>query len=147
MERSIAVIIVLLMVLGPVSMCLDNGPTVRPDQSSASEPQPGPTPSASNDGTPLANIKGSFTENLGQMDEGTFYCIGDPLSVVFGPDWVNYIHRPGQAREGVLVRVEFPGANTAGPIGSKPLPQPTNILKGNDPDGWVIGALSYQELR
>ncbi|MCK4971421.1 MAG: hypothetical protein KAS77_12870, partial [Thermoplasmata archaeon] len=147
MRPPIALLVVLLMVLGPVSMCLDNGPTVRQDRSSVSEPQPEPTPSASDAGTLLTNIQGHFTENLGQMDEATFYCVGDPLSVVLGPGWVNYFHRSEQDGRGVLVRVEFPGANTVEPIGSKPLSHPTNILKGNDPDGWIIGAPSYAEVR
>ena len=97
----------------------------------------------------LSNVDGHFTENLGQLGEGagSFYCLGEPLSVSLGPGWIDYFHRPGQGGKGVLVRVQFLDANSVGPVGSAPLSHPTNFLKGDDPDRFVIGARSFREVR
>ncbi|MCK5252770.1 MAG: hypothetical protein KAQ96_07460, partial [Thermoplasmata archaeon] len=97
----------------------------------------------------LSNVDGHFIENLGQLGEGagTFYCLGEPMSVALGPGWVDYFHRPGQGGKGVLVRVQFLDANSVGPVGSAPLSHPTNFLKGDDPDRYVLGARSFREVR
>ncbi|MCK5414589.1 MAG: fibronectin type III domain-containing protein, partial [Thermoplasmata archaeon] len=97
----------------------------------------------------LNNIDGHFTENLGQLGDGagTFYCQGEPLSVALGPGWVSYLHRSDASEgAGVLVMVDFEGSNPVEPVGVDPLPHPTNYLKGNDPDLWVVGARSFREV-
>ncbi|GAH71904.1 unnamed protein product, partial [marine sediment metagenome] len=97
----------------------------------------------------LSNVEGRFTENLGQFGEGagSFYCMGEPLSVALGPGWVSYQHRDDAAQEGVMIRVDFEGADPVEPVGLSPTSYPTNFLKGNDPDRWVIGARSYGQVR
>ncbi|MCK5253567.1 MAG: hypothetical protein KAQ96_11470, partial [Thermoplasmata archaeon] len=96
----------------------------------------------------LANVNGRFVENLGQVGPGAgmFYAPGDPLSVALGPGWASYYHAGDGTGEGVMVRMDLMGANKVEPIGVDPLSYPTNFLKGNDPDKWVVGARSYREV-
>jgi hypothetical protein len=96
----------------------------------------------------LSAIDAHFIENLGQHghETGSFYSMGDPLSVALGPGWVAYSHLAQGMDEGVMVRVAFEGSNTVEPVGVRSLSYPTNYLKGNDPDRWIAGVRSFEEV-
>lgn len=47
---------------------------------------------------------------------------------------------------GVLLRLDFEGANKVTPHGRDPLPYPTNFFIGNDPSRWRTGVNSYREV-
>ncbi len=96
----------------------------------------------------LSNVQGHFVENLGQYGPGAgmFYAVGDPLSVALGSGWVSFYHIGDGTGEGAMVRMDLLGAKGVDPIGVDPLSYPTNYLKGNDPDKWVVGARSFREV-
>ena len=134
------------MCLGTVSGVVDTEPV--PEGQREASPQVQPETCSDSPPGLLSDLSGHFIEDLGQLGEGTggLYCLGDPLSVYLGPGHVDYSYRPGRVGRGVLVRVEFLSANLVEPIGVDPLPHPTNFLKGDDPDQWVVGARSFREV-
>jgi fibronectin type 3 domain-containing protein len=146
MGRILAVLVVLLLCLGPMVQAIDVGvvegiSTVETDGVLIIEPV---SPDAEK---LLSDIDGFFTENKGQKGEGAgrFYCEGSPLSVAFGAGWVAYDLR-GEGDEGVMFRMNYEGANSIVPIGVDPLPHSNNYFIGNDPDDWVTGAMNYREI-
>ena len=148
MRRSIALLVVLMMTLGPFAQGVDLGevPTLTPPEDVEFE-MPGiePTPDAAE---LLSNIDGFFTENLGQKGEGAglFYCMGNPLSVAFDTDWVTYDFRPVNNDLGAMFRISYEGSNGMKPIGILPLSHENNYFIGNDPEQWVTGARNFKRV-
>jgi hypothetical protein len=97
----------------------------------------------------LFNIDGRFIENKGQLGAGggEYYILGNQLSVAFGRGWVAYDFKdPDDPSKGALVRVEFEGADIARPEGRVPSRQTAHYLIGNDPEGWISGTRSFDEI-
>jgi fibronectin type 3 domain-containing protein len=96
----------------------------------------------------LASSAHTFLENDGQYDaEGClFYARGDPLSVAFGPGWVEYLVGSEPDVPRTPVRIVFKDANPSIPVGSGPLKTRTNFIVGNDPGGWVTDVRSFSEV-
>ncbi len=148
MRRTISLLVVLMMAMGPFAQGVDLGdvPTLTPPEELEFEtPTIEPTPDASE---LLSNIDGFFTENLGQKGEraGLFYCEGSPLSVAFDVGFVSYYYLPSDSDVGASVQVRFEGSNAVEPIGVGPMQHLGNFFIGNDPDMWVTGARSYREV-
>ena len=150
MGRVLAVVIVVMMSVGPLGQAVMIEPKVYEEPEITRSPL-SPPPSLDIDIDPnemLTNLGGFFTENLGQMDEsaGRYYCLGSSLSIAFGEGWVSYDLRPQDSNEGVLVRASLDRCNPVVPVGVDPLAHGTNYLIGNDRDRWVTGARSYKGL-
>jgi len=99
-----------------------------------------------------ALVHGScFTENLGQVTNRAvrFYASGDPLSIGLTPDGAIYTlvgdtgSQAGAMRSFVL---RFVGATRVEPEGLGILSHRTSAFVGNDPDGWVRGARSFERV-
>ena len=148
MERLIVALAVLMMTLGPLAPAMAPWDEARQDYCMEAVEPGSEEPSEPEAMAMLSDLDGFFTENLGQKGEGAglYYCQGSPLSVALGPGWAAYHHVGEGEKEGVLVRVDFSGADPVEPFGEDPLPHPTNYLKGKDPDGWIVGARSYREV-
>ncbi len=148
MRRSIALLVVLLMVFGPFAQGVDLGPKVSIEPVEVNDVEPPASIVQPDARELLSNIDGFFTENLGQKGEGAgkFYCEGSPLSVAFDADWVAYDYRPEGRDRGVMFRVEFEGANPVKPVGTGPMEYKSNFFLGNDSNNWISGADSFREV-
>ncbi len=148
MGRVVALVIVLMLSLGPVAQAA----VLRPGTIKEPEVYRAPSPSSAileqEAREMLSNMDGFFTENLGQMGEeaGGLYCLGNPLSVFFGEDGVFYDYHPNENGTAVLLRMNLEGANPVAPVGRDPLPHKNNYFIGNDPDKWVRGARNFREV-
>jgi fibronectin type 3 domain-containing protein len=147
MGRALAVLVVLLLCLGPMVQAIEVGevegiPEVQDDGGSSIR-----TEVTSKPGQLLSDIDGFFTENKGQLGAGAglYYCRGSPLSVAFGAGWVAY-DLQDEGDEGVLFRMTFECANVVEPVGVDRLPHRSNYFIGNDPDGWIQGARNFREV-
>jgi predicted transcriptional regulator len=141
-------LVALLLLLGPMFQGIEVGPVEHPDEFDEKSLDETGLLFSPRGHDLLSNVGGYFTENLGQYGEGagSFYCMGDPLSVSMGSGWVAYYHEPSDGAEGVMVKVDFGEEGLIEPIGRMPLSYPTNFLMGNDPSKWVVAARSYREV-
>lgn len=89
-----------------------------------------------------------FTENLGQWGDPwvTHFAQGDPLSIFLGPGGALYHLRDGGG-VGTSFRTTFLHSNGVEPIGSGVLRHSSSYFLGSDPEGWVTGARSFDEVR
>jgi hypothetical protein len=72
-----------------------------------------------------------------------------PAAVIKSPQDRELIHSPPPepvSSRGVLLRLDFEGANRVTPQGRDPLPHPTNFFIGNDPTRWRTGVRSFREI-
>ncbi|MGA1822278.1 MAG: SBBP repeat-containing protein [Thermoplasmatota archaeon] len=82
-----------------------------------------------------------FTENLGQWDERVLFRAQTEFGFAYiGSDGI-YYDLPGESR---LIKITFPDRSYDPPEGVCDLDFPTNYLKGNDTEKWIIGARSYR---
>ena len=98
------------------------------------------------DPLPPTGIRG-FLENGGQVDADIRYYAWTPeggVALTRGGAIMTLVD--GEADIGCNVLVDFVGASTVMPEGRDPLPGTTNILKGNDPEGWHTGLLTYTQV-
>jgi fibronectin type 3 domain-containing protein len=95
--------------------------------------------------SPVPDMGGRFTENLGQWDARTRFVTDTPFGhAVFGANGVTYdVVREGG---GHRVKVAFTAETTVAPEGVDDLGYDTNFFLGNDPEGWVTGARTYREI-
>ena len=115
----------------------------------------------------LGSITPSFLENLGQVanPDVRFYAQGAPLSVGLTRTGVVYtlVERTEDVRTGpvptmgppsietpaiksISFTMTFDGCNAVLPQGRRVLEQSTNYFIGNDPNRWVRGARSFEEV-
>ncbi len=147
MGRMVALVIVLMLSLGPIGQAAMMAPGAIEEPGTFRAPPPSSADLEQEAREMLSNIDGFFTENLGQKGEGAggLYCFGDPLSVAFGEGWVSYDYHPG-VEDAVLIRMDLVGANPVSPVGTDPLPHKDNYFIGNDPDKWVRGARNFRKV-
>ena len=98
--------------------------------------------------TPLTEHR--CIENIGQFerDDIRYYAAGDPVSVSFGEEWIEYIiRRPrgGDEYEVLQYRVTFSNAMVTTPTGSRDIGL-SNYLTGNVKSDWITGARHNKEL-
>ncbi len=147
MGRTTAVIIVLMLSLGPTqawdvvesptSHAIPGGLNPQVDHQIAIDRQ-----------QMLSDIPGHFTENRGQLNDESIllYCLGDPLSVGFGVGMVTYDYQPSHGDIGVRFDVRFEGANEVRPIGQKEMLHNNNYFIGNDSTKWTTGARNFRAV-
>jgi fibronectin type 3 domain-containing protein len=90
-------------------------------------------------------IGGRFIENLGQWNDGVNFATDTTFGhAVLGTDGVTYdvVSEEGGHR----VKIAFSADGPVTPEGRLDLGYDTNYFLGNDPDQWVKGARSYQEV-
>jgi hypothetical protein len=111
-----------------------------------------------------------FIENAGQLSnqDVRFYTTSGEMQVGFAESAVliKMVERPSapgvksqtdleplrspsltpRPSRGVLLRLNFEGANRVIPEGKDPLPHPTNFFIGNDPSRWRTNVRSYREV-
>jgi predicted transcriptional regulator/fibronectin type 3 domain-containing protein len=148
MGRMMALVIVLMLSLGPVAQAAMLVPDAIEEPGTFQAPPPSPATFEQEAREKLSNIDGFFTENLGQKGEGAgdLYCLGSPLSVAFGEGWISYDYHPSENGTASLVRMSLHGANKVAPVGRDPMPHKNNYFIGNDPDKWVRGARNFREV-
>jgi len=112
----------------------------------------------------------SFIENAGQLSnqDVRFYTTSGDLQIGFAESamLIKIVERPPalatkllidrafmrspppepEQSRGVLLRLNFEGANKVTPEGRDALPRPTNFFIGNDPSRWRTNVRSYREV-
>ena len=109
------------------------------------EPVPGSEVPGKVPDDPRSGPTGPFIENLGQWEDHVRYVARTAFGeAVFHRDGVMYSMRGSGG--GIGVKVEFDDARSVEPVGMGATGTVYNYLFGNDPAGWVTGALGYREL-
>ncbi len=147
-KGELAVIVVLLLVLGPIAQGWHPGSDATIGHGASPTPEnetSGPDPDTMD---LLSDVEGTFTENLGQggVGPGKYYCLGSPLSVSFATSQVFYDYRPSGEGRGFAFSVRFEGARQVEPVGVGSLDQRTNFLAGSDKDEWTTGVRSFGSI-
>ena len=95
----------------------------------------------------LANMKGWFTENRGQIENFgvRFIYAGSSCSIGFVESGY-IIELTGRDNLTDVVKVQYTGANQVMPIGQEELAHQRNYFRGNDPSKWQTGVPSYQKV-
>jgi len=113
-------------------------------------------PSAGGSGLPAAAAMpaispsgaGAFVENLGQWPEDVHFLARLPSRVVRAEcSGLGLQFESVSQAGGVLLRLTFEGASSAGPRGVDLLEAKHSFFLGNDPTRWHSGARAFRELR
>jgi len=123
-----------------------------------------PVQASSDVSPPSFQVRGFFTENLGQVqnDDVRFYTASGGMLFGFTPRSVlTVLHNPvqrtvspygarpainGRPGSAVLVRITFPGSNSVVPEGLNVLPFPSHYFLGSEPSRWRVNVRSYSEV-
>jgi len=154
-----ALLLVALLVAAPLLAMLRAPPSEPPADGQATAPIPPTTISSPEVTAALSRLSGSFEENRGQLADPAvrLFTRGGPLSVGFMRGGVVYTLRAGSPGDAgppgraicpgvVSFTMLLEGSNPVEPVGAGPLGHASNYLIGNDPDRWVTGAPSFQEV-
>ncbi len=148
-----AIIVLLLLVCStalPFPMSVDLG-TVKIDTADDQKGEHPRIPPAVDIVRRMQGMDGTFLENIGQNEnpDVVFSARGFPLSAGLTSNGAVFtLVDEGSGTDTVanVFRLIFEGCNDVTPRGHIPSSHHTNFIIGDDPEGWVLGAVSFREV-